>query len=513
MAFGKDESNKAHLGGTFGQRAAYSGRRPERRGGEGGRSYWADNYKPSAILDTIRIVPAEYPTQEVDPVTGQLNDTTLPWYYVREHFHGGLQRGGLCSAGPFYMSKEKREPCYGCEIHWEDFAERKRIRDTTGQRVTNPNRMSMTDKYVFTIVDMATFFKTEQLDANGQVRTNQQGQPFMEWKKLTYPNDPAAAGRELKYGATLPWPMNRPQFDMLQLFNEANVGKSCAGCGTYGNSMTPAVTETAYVCSNCRRTVVDIATSTLTPLQRQELMKAPYTCQHCGVRAFMTELLQCFTCVQRGTEPRRASIFDVDIQVQMQKNPSDHTKQQLVILSYSNPRPIDPHYLHLYVPLDLPAKFKPTPLEEQRKLWKISEQVPGQQGQQGQPPPQHAQAPAGGQPGAPYGGYQMPQGFQPVAPLAGAPAGYPQPGYPPQGGYQPPQVQPAPQGYPQPGTYAPPGAAAPYQPVQGQVPMQPPAQQQPAPYQPYGQQPQQQQPQPQYQPPYQAYGPNGTPQG
>jgi DNA-directed RNA polymerase subunit RPC12/RpoP len=447
MAFGKNPDSKPGLGGNFIQRAAYSGRRPERRGGSGGgRAYWAENFQPTQYADTIRAVAAEYPVDEVDPITGDVNQSLLPWYPIREHYHGGLQRGALCSAGPLYMSKEKRELCHGCDIHWEDYAIRQQIKTQTGQRVDSPKRMSMQDKYVFCIVDQGMYFEIEQRDAGGNVRTNQQGQPFLEWKKLLYANDPQAAGRKIKQGATLPWAMNRPQFDMIQLYNESNISKSCAGCATFGSSMQPAINVVRYLCSNCRQVVIDLQSTQLSPLQVDELMKAPYACQHCGVRAFMNEELSCITCVQQGTEPRRASIFDVDLQIQMQKDPSNPTKQQLVILGYSAPRPIAPQFQPLLVALDLPKKFAPTSVAEQRKLWKLPE--PGAPQAQPQMPPTHAQA---GPHHMPYGQQGQPpqQGGYPQGYVAPQQQGYPQPQQP----YSPQQPQPA---YGQPG-YPPPG--------------------------------------------------------
>jgi hypothetical protein len=426
MAFGKDPNGKQILsGGTFTQRAAYAGRRPERSGGRGSgsRLYWAENYQPSQYTDTLRLIAAEYEVEELDPINGELTRMYLPWLPIREHYHGGLERGAICSGGPYYATKDKRDLCYGCDMFWEDWAIRKEHKERTGVRVDNPKRVSMQDKFVFGVVDQGTFYKTEQRDKNGNVRTNNSNQPFYEWKKLLYANDPNAVGKETKMGAALPWVMNRGQFDMIQLYSESNIGMSCAGCGTFGSAMQPALQGIRYLCAGCKQPVVDMQTTTLSPLQVAELMKVPYVCQHCSTRAFMVEELACFTCVAKGTEPRRASIFDVDIQVQMQKNPSDPSKQQLVILGYSNPRPIAPQFQALLAPLDL-SKFKPTPPAEQAKLWKLGGGQEQQGQHQGQPPPQHAQAPGGQSYYAPYGQ----GGQQPPPPPPGMPGGMP-PGY------------------------------------------------------------------------------------
>lgn len=460
MAFGKDADQKSRLGGTFTQQAAYSGRRSERQSGERSGLYWKDNFKPGQYIDTIRFIQGQYPVLEVDSSTGELRTNILPWFPFRDHFHGGLQRGGICSSGPYFNVRQKREPCLGCEIYWADWEERDRIKKERGQRPQSPNRMSTTDKFGFSIVDQGTFYKGEEVDAQGRVRTNNQNQPFYEWRKLMYANDPQAAGKQLTYGQTLAWPLNRPQFDMIQQFNELNIGQSCIGCGTYGDSMRPALQAVQFKCPQCNTVAIDLQTSTLSPLQINEIMKQPYQCHHCGTRAFLLEVLTCMTCVTRNTEPARASIFDVDLQVQMRKDSAN--KNVLTILAYSAPQPINAAFQHLLVPLDLPKKFAPTSLDEQARTWKVS--APGQQDQQ--PQGQQQQAPY-----QPYGQQPPPQGQQ-----------YAQHGAPPPGQFYqaPPQGAPPPQGQqytPPPGQYPQqplPGQNAQYAPQQQQYPQQPP---------------------------------------
>ena len=465
MAFGKDPSNRSRLTGTFTQQAAYASRK---RGGGGGgkRAYWADNYRPTADIngDMIRVIPGDYPHQEVDDASGELFDSTLAWVQVTEHYHGGLKKGALCSGGPFRRNRSKRSLCHGCEMYWEDYQQREYIRQTTGQRVNNPRRVGMSDKYVFTVMDYGVFYKADQLDNQGRVRTNSQGVPFTEWKKLQYQNDPAAAGRETKRGHVMAWPINKSDFETLKAYVESSVALSCMGCGDYGKIiMDPAsgrmmqeggVKSIQYTCCNCKAPIIDRRTSTLSPQQIDDLYKAPVQCQHCGFNGFMDEVVHCDKCAAQGTTPARASLWDVDLQVRLQKNPQDTTKNQLMILNHSQPRPIHPDqsYLDQAKPMDLISIFAPTPPEEQRRLWNIPEPgrqqqmqtgIPGGPGMPGMMPGMPAQ------PGMPMMPHAVPYGQQPQQPvpvvqtappttapqLAGyaPPAGYPPPGYPPAG--------------------------------------------------------------------------------
>lgn len=377
MAFDKDESNKTRLRGTLSQRAALSHKREgagkEHTAGKG-RHYWSDNFRPNEIADTIRCIYGEYAVQELDDSNGELMESTLPYYPIIEHYHGGLKKGALCSAGPFHMNRNKRSPCHGCDIFWHDFAERQADSQRLGRKVDAPKRVSKSNKYVLTILDPGEFFETEQLDyRTGQVKLNREGKPWMEWRKLRYANDPAAAGRKIKRGVVMPWAMSKTDFDMLTAYSDSNIGMCCAGCGTWGHAMQPMLQTLRYSCQSCNNTLIDMQTSTMAPNQIAELVKLPMPCPHCQTRNFAVEVISCPTCVQRGTTPRRASLWDVDIQVKIVKKTDDPNKHTLLISGYTAPMPIDPQFAELAKPLDLANIFKPTSLEEQAVLWGVSQ--------------------------------------------------------------------------------------------------------------------------------------------
>lgn len=415
MAFGKDQENRSRLVGDFSQKAAYASRKRTGGGGGGGnrRLYWSDNYKPSNQMDMIRFLYAEYAVQEVDDATGTAIDTMLPWVPVVEHYHGGRKKGALCSGGALRRYKGKRELCHGCDIYWEDYQIRDAEKQRTGTYPQNPKRVSMSEKNVLNVLDYGTYYKADQFNDNGTVRTNQQGVPFFEWRKLLYAGDPAAAGRELKTGRVLPWQLNFAQFQTLRGYNDFSIRESCAVCCSWGDSMNKILQTVQYCCRGCRQPVIDMATNLLSPQELDDSVKKPHQCQHCGTNSFLEEVVYCAKCASTGQVPRRATLWDVDIQVRMQPNPNDPSKSILMILNHSAPRPIDPAFIEIAKPLALLDIFKPTPPEEQRKLWNIQE--PG-----GQAPPAPTAAPYQSpiQPPQPAVQYAMPYGAAPVPPAA-----------------------------------------------------------------------------------------------
>lgn len=457
MAFGKDPNNQARLHGNFSQQAAFSSRKRS-TGGGGKQSYWSDNYKPSTNIDMIRMVPGSYKNFDIDDATGEAYETNNPWLHVVEHFHGGLKRGALCSAGPYRRFKNKREACYGCEMFWEDYAEREAIRQKTGQRPNKPRRVSMSDKRVFTVLDYGTFYKAEQIGSNGQVVLKRDGTPFYDWKKMLYANDPGAVGRELMHGRVMPWPMNDGQFKTLRAYNDSVIRLSCTTCKTYGHIVmqpgglmqTIGVQSVSHNCRHCGNIVVDCRNSTMPPQQIDEIVGSPVQCPRCGTKDFLDEAIFCEKCAAQGTQPVRATIWDVDLQVRLQQDPQDSTKNQLIIVGHSEPRPVADGYANKAQPLDLASIFRPTSLEEQATLWNIG-QAPAPQQQPGpvHPGMSHGMAAPGLPAAVPYGQapavqqqFANPQHAQPSA-AAPQPQHFPPLGagfgpghFPPNGGQQ-----------------------------------------------------------------------------
>ncbi len=413
MSFGKDQGHLANIpahGGNFIQRAKTAARRPSRSGG-GGMPYWKDSFRPSLITPTLlRLIPGSY-KQLVTHDGETAVEEEFPYVMCREHMSklSGNLRGGLCSGGPLFANKKKAQACHGCDYYWEDVRERKAKR-ARGDKTKGPNRMSCRDQYVYTAFDYAPYWKMPDVDKNGQLRMNQNtNQPYTHWETGNL-NDPKFQGKEWKQGHLLSWSMGQTYQDVLVMQAKV-IGTHCTTCGNMS-----CISTVMKVCGNqqCGEFIYDPSNSTLTDEQRDQIDNYPYQCPRCQQTHYVDEVIQCTVCTPANHTPKRASIFDVDMQVQAVGNPGSQTFLQ--VLSTSPPRPIqvDAKVLETIKPLDLLRKFAPTPLEVQRKIWNI----------------QVANAPLVGQPaGQPPVAPTMPtapgmqQQMAPQQPVAPAPTG------------------------------------------------------------------------------------------
>lgn len=426
MSFGKDDNHLSNVpgfgsGGTFGQQAAVASTRPTRRGSK--MPYWRNNFDLSenpAAPDRFRVLRGAYRQQILD-ADGNLMEDNFPFVILREHFHGSLQKGAICSAGPYYMDREKRQLCEGCTIFWEDYTERKAKKDR-GDTSRGPNRISMMDKFAFTIWDYAYYFEMPQVDSNsGQFRMNPRtNQPYVDWVKARNPQDPQFAGRKWKEGDLRPWAIGKTWKDTLVNWN-VSIGNSCVSCGG-----RDTVQSRGWFCGNpqCRQLIFDPNSTTMSAEQQAEVTRRSYQCPHCGQKALPHEEVACVNCAQG----KRAAIFDVDLYGFRQRSGSGN-QTQLVITGYSNPCVVqvaDPEVLKSIKPMDLLKRFAPTPVEQQRTLWKLGSGTPA--AAQAPPPPQQQQQPQWAPPpGAPGPAPAAPVYQQQQAPPAPAPPTQPVP--------------------------------------------------------------------------------------
>lgn len=414
MAFGKDQGHLPNIpgyGGNFIQKAKTQARRPQRTG-RGNVFYWRDTYKPPEYTpDIIRLIPSEY-TVQVTHDGETVIEETLPYFPFREHHNG--KRGCVCNGGPLWASKDHAQPCPACTIFWEDVNERK-AKKARGDTTKGPNRMSCRDQFAFNVWDYGLYFEMPEFDSNGQMRVSQKtGKPYTHWEKGN-PNDPKYAGKPWKQGHLMAWPMAQTYKDTFIEWAK-KVGGSCKGCGSMDSIRT-----VMKICGNpqCGQYIYDPNNCTLSNEQREQIDYYPYTCTHCKQTNYVSEVIECSRC----QSPVRATIFDVDFQIQRLGTAGQQTFLQ--IFSHSEPRPIqvaDPEVLKTIKPLDLVKKFAPHPPEVQAKIFNI----------QFAPQPQGA-APMMAPPMTP----------PMMAPPQVPPSQYqqPQPQYPPQQ-YQQPQVTP-----------------------------------------------------------------------
>lgn len=369
MAFGKDQRHLANIpayGGSFVQKARTAARRPVRSGG-GGAPYWKDTYKPPEFSPgIIRLVRGDY-VQQMTYDGETVVEDTYPFYIFREHHNG--QRGSICSGGPLWASRGKSLPCPPCTIYWEDVNERK-AKKARGDNTRGPNRMSCREQFAFTVWDYAPYFEVPDVDGNGQYRMNPKtNMAYTHWETGN-PNDPKYQNKPWKQGHLLAWPMGITYHDALAERDKL-VGQSCLSCGT-----RDSIRCVMKICGNpqCGQFIYDPQNCTLTDEQRNKIDSYPHTCNHCQQTTFIDDVIECSVCQQ----PKHATLFDVDLQVQRMGTAGQQTFLQ--IFAHSEPRPIqvaDPEVLKTIVPLDLAKKFAPTPPERASQMFNIA--VVGQQ--------------------------------------------------------------------------------------------------------------------------------------
>ena len=488
MSFGKDNGQLANIpafGGSFAQRARTNARKAPRK--SGGAPYWKGTFKPSEHTpDVGRLIPGEY-LQQVSHDGETIVEQTFPYVMFKEHHNGRL--GGICSAGPLFASKNLAQLCHPCVVFWEDVRERK-AKKARGDTTKGPNRMSCRDQYSFGWWDYGLYFEMPDVDAKGQPRINNKTQkPFTHWEKGNQ-NDPKYQGKPWKQGHLLPWAMGGTYFDVLVTYSK-KIGLCCASCCTRDSIKT-----LMKICGNpaCGQFIYDPNNCTLTDEQRVDIDDYPYQCKHCGEKKLVDEIIECSgATVDPNTgaiapcaAPKRATLFDVDLQVQRMGTKGQQTF--LMIINFSDPRPIqvaDPEILKTIVPLDLLKKYTPTSPELQLKIFGLQAapppvpdqgagppaiQPPGLPQQQMQPPPQQQmQLPAAPPlPMAPAPG--MPAGFPPqAAPPQAAPS---QPAIPQYGAPAAPQAPFAPPTHAPPTVVQPPGVPAHVQTLQPGAPLQ-----------------------------------------
>jgi hypothetical protein len=352
-------TNLGNFGGSTTQRAA-NATRPREKTNKSGRPYWADVYKPNELVpDNIRLVEGDYITQR--PTTdGQLYEEHTGWIERVEHYHATFGRGGICSAGPHvFGDRQQRKPCHGCAIYWDAYEQNK----ATGQKNKGP--ISISPKYIFVAIDMGLFHKVPQVGKDGQYRMNKKGEPYMDWVKCPGMGCQNHNAQESRKGSIRPWPMSKAHFNCLLSYSDS-IGTCCTTCGGRG-----VISTVSWHCGNpeCGNMLFDMQNTTASMQQVLDIVNKPYHCPTCGVMMYPVEQISCANCAPSGMQPRRATFFDVDMQVKSVRT-GDGNQTNLQVLATSNPKPIDPEFQDLlqYKP-NLEVRFAPTPLKEQARIW------------------------------------------------------------------------------------------------------------------------------------------------
>lgn len=368
MAFGKDRGRVGNMN-LRQQMKRGTKRAPRGGGGKGGAPYFVNKYQPpdSGRPDIIRIIPGNYPTPRIDFdakdfVRDENNQiVTDPYTYFKyiEYYHATRNRGAIGSEGPLGEFKGKGEPCIGADWFWYEW----RQRQANGSK--NPNSMSRRERFAFTVLVQAPFYKVPRTDKNtGQVVLNQTtNEPYYDWVKGSKQgnDDLAASGFERKEGHLQHWSMGSAHWNTLSEYAD-NLARHCRHCSSHDS-----IEEVAYVCQHCGEAVVELASTSLSDEDLEKVRDEPTMCPHCNIVDFLETMIQCTQCNQG----EQATLFDFDLEVKRVKTAGqDGNGTALTIMSAKGPRPIDAIYGDdLRKPLPLEKIFAPTSIEKQIELF------------------------------------------------------------------------------------------------------------------------------------------------
>jgi hypothetical protein len=360
MAYGKAPIAAADVGGwrqKAGIRSFEKNQLREKRKSFGG-SRIGNSFTPSETPELIRLIPGSYKiARAVELPDGKfgVQTETLPYLEATMHewwFDGDRgrkeKRDIICSAGPLFNSREHAQPCVGCKIFWNA---------PVGADGKRKSRVNIKELTVFSVLVYGTFVKVEQIDRNtGLVKINEKtGKPYCYWTKK---NQQHPRGLEEKEGHVMHWAMGSHQFNNIRIY-DALIGKSCFNC-----KAQDSVVRYMMICRQCKAPIVDCGTTNISPQDQDKMLEQSNECPHCKKTDYLEEICDCLAC----GNPRRATIWDVDINL-MRTPGSQGNPSQLVITSWSQPRPVDPSYNA--APLNLSSMYAPEPLEQQAQRFDV----------------------------------------------------------------------------------------------------------------------------------------------
>jgi hypothetical protein len=330
---------------------------------------WVDKYVPTENHlrpDVVRIMDANYTTEIPAENNETLVKVSFPWWSWTEHRDNNHEKSSVCSAGPWSGSKKKAQPCRGCELFFGLMH-----RDEKGKTVFGP--MSKRNMFSFSIIHYFPYHRIEQLDDDGAVKKNNQGEPFYTWVRCELDGCPhCAAGKLTLPARKLHWDMGISHHNTLLKKDEA-LRLCCKSCKTR-NSLT----WDAFVCANedCEHPFFRHGE---TRIKEDEIMKTVsdrMLCPVCGGYDFPRQYNKCMKC---GDNPEPATLFDVVLHVH-RETMDGKVGTELKIDDWEEgydgifvPPEIAAYNQNMAdnfrVPMDLPKLIQPTDLTTQNRLF------------------------------------------------------------------------------------------------------------------------------------------------
>lgn len=379
MAYGKNPQGLSNVGSFRQTSHTWNASRNEKKSRTGGGKTpsWVNEYRPPTDdVDVIRVIQGNYTVEDVNPQGELVKVSGLTFWPYIEHFDSrpGQRKRCVCSAGPYSNDRNRKQPCHGCDLFWSSM----KVNPATGKK--EKGFMGKRDMVAFTILDYNTYHKVEQMEWDtGRVKLNEAtGQPYYSWVRCGKNSegrgvcDPCDGNKEAKQGHRLHWAMGSDHYNTL-LSKDEDVGKCCVTCGG-----RDTIRNEAWLCTQCGEAIIDDRTR-LTKKEIDDIVYKPVRCRQCQHDGFLTELISCVNCTPMGREdrqPKRATIFDVDLKLRRNEPSDGSNRTTLDIVGFADPRPIDKRFVDIAKPEELNRIYSATTLDIQARLFKIDVREP-----------------------------------------------------------------------------------------------------------------------------------------
>lgn len=360
--FGKDPKameRVAPFGGsmTMQQRAALMRERENIRGdsSNSGGGGFVEELRLSEVSTRVRLIPGNFDVLVRANLPDGLTSIpegmpppveTLKLEYLPVMKHERFERNSsqdykflwqfVCSGGPWSLSRS-REQCLGCDHHW------------TYDKDSRKRSYSSKTFNIFTALDFRKYHEVEQVSKRGK----------------TYKKKVPCTGRACRNCAerkptvdyhVLPLALGFEQYNTLLSLNDS-AGMFCRSC-SHGD-----IQSVAWLCGHCGDAVIDLSNAQLSDADIQKLVLHPMECSSCRKKSYPQELIQCTKC----DSPQRATIFDVDMHLRLQKVGDKNILQQTQM---SRPYKLGPPFDQIQA-LPLQKMYKAPNIETQQKIMGI----------------------------------------------------------------------------------------------------------------------------------------------
>lgn len=312
---------------------------------------WGDTevFAPPAFQAArVRLVAGHYPTVRFDE-NDRISQIETPWLELLEHYDSLTRERVVCSAGPYWKYRGRREPCLGCDLYLAD-RDRSRGAGRAGRHV------GLRNMRVFSV---ALLDATHLLERASQPTASA---PTSRPRALVPCGGVGCrycgSRDQRKADRVVSWPLGPRDFENLMALDREVAGW-CAGCGSMAG-LRPVGVD----CGACGAKVLD--GQDVAPTHLETLLSIPHCCPDCEHWGLFGESLACETCREGGTVPRRATVFDLDLKVRALRTPDRGT--EIRFTSEGRPRPT----AEGLASLDLAELFRPAPPDEQARRWRIA---------------------------------------------------------------------------------------------------------------------------------------------